>query len=124
MFSLISSLLVLMTALPTQANTIYADFNDQEKVFVIQEQAFNDFAHLTLPATDVILEKGGIPAIQSIYGLEVRVNSSEINEEGDVIVTLIRVDGGKFFYSHETLKANLTKALEAQELEIVSPASM
>lgn len=83
-----------------------------EYVLVIEDQ--NKPKHLKFPSKREIIKRGAIADYQNLNGVVVTVESSGKNNSEEVL--LKRKDGKPFFRFFDTIKANVTKALENGEL--------
>ena len=54
--------------------------------------------------------------LKSVYNNEVVVTEINTNADGEQLAVLKRKDGRKFFTSFPTIKANVTKAIDSEEL--------
>lgn len=85
-------------------------------ILTISKPSTWDYQHIQFPRRNIIIKRGGIANIKSVYGEEVIVSKIGKNSKGIVVVTLKRADGRKFFNSFPIVKAKLKSALESKEL--------
>ncbi|ETN94739.1 hypothetical protein SAMN04487906_1519 [Zhouia amylolytica] len=102
---------------------VYANENEKEwqdvkvgDTFIISEASAHEYQHLQFPKRNIILKKGGTPDYKSVEGNRVQVTEITTEADGDVIVTLERTDGTKFYNRYKTVKANISDAVSSGEL--------
>ena len=85
-------------------------------IFTLEEPSGRDFKYVFFPRKNLIIKRGGIPDMDLVKNLEVEVVSVTYTSDSKTIVMLKRVDGGRFFKSLFSVKAELEGALGAGEL--------
>ncbi|QLE01041.1 hypothetical protein HX109_05480 [Galbibacter sp. BG1] len=100
-------------AFAVQAQDKEVKVGDVLKINSISEQTYN---HIDFPRKNIIIKRGGVPNFKSVYNNEVVVTDVATNNDGEQVATLKRTDGRKFFTSFPSVKANVTKAIAAEEL--------
>jgi len=85
-------------------------------VLIINKKQNMPFDHIDFPRANFIIKRGAIANYKSLSGMAVRVNSSYVNTKGDYIAKLTPLTGGKFFNRFSSVSANLSKAIESNEL--------
>ncbi|QWX82615.1 hypothetical protein H0I23_09040 [Cellulophaga sp. HaHaR_3_176] len=96
--------------------TIHANDIKVGSVLIISNPSSNQYKHIELPKKNFIIKKGGIADYSTILNEKVVVSDLTTSENGDIEVVLKRENGKRFFNSHTVLKANLSQALQANEL--------
>jgi len=85
-------------------------------VLIINKKQNTPFDHIDFPRTNFIIKRGAIANYKSLNGMAVKVNSSYVNTKGDYIAKLTPLTSGKFFNRFFSVSANLSKAIESNEL--------
>lgn len=85
-------------------------------VYTIAEASAHEYQFINFEKRNLILKRGGTPDYQSVEGNKVKVTEVSTNKNGDVIVTLERLDGTKFYNKYKKVKANVSKAISSGEL--------
>ena len=85
-------------------------------IYVIEKPSGNEFKHVMFPKKNLIMKRGGIADMDMVKNLEVEVVSVTYTMDNKTLVTLKRTDGGRFFKSLFSVKANLEEALSSGEL--------
>lgn len=85
-------------------------------VLAITKETNTPFNHLHFPRANFIIKRGGIADFKTLDGMKVKIE--EISE--DNTVKLIPLDGKKFFNRLTYVNADLEKALESNELKLLS----
>ncbi|MCF8713470.1 hypothetical protein JM658_01405 [Joostella atrarenae] len=96
-----------------QAQDKEVNVGDVLTINSISESTYN---HIDLPRKNIIIKRGGVPNYKSVYNNEVVVTEINTNADGEQLAVLKRKDGRKFFTSFPTIKANVTKAIDSEEL--------
>lgn len=84
--------------------------------YVIKEPSTGNFKHLHFPKSNFVRKKGGTPNYKRIFNMKVKVAEVQTQDNGDQLAVLKPADGGKFFNTHPTITADISKALQAGEL--------
>ncbi len=99
---------------------LYAqDTESQVKIgdtFTINKPENSSFQFVYFPRKNIIIKRGGIANMRSVDNQKVLVSAIAFTKGGQTLVTLKKVDGGRFFRSFPQVSANLEKALEVGEL--------
>lgn len=85
-------------------------------VLTLVEPSGNDFQYVYFPKKNFIIKRGGIADMDLVKNLEVEVVSVTYTNDNKTLVTLKRTDGGRFFKSLFSVKAELEGAMKAGEL--------
>ncbi|TVZ15775.1 hypothetical protein [Maribacter sp. MAR_2009_72] len=85
-------------------------------VLIINKNHNMPFDHIDFPRANFIIKRGAIANFKSLNGMAVRVKSSHVNSKGDQMAKLVPLAGGKFFNRFTLVSANLSKAIESNEL--------
>ena len=85
-------------------------------IFVLGEMEGPYYQHVLLPKKNIIIKRGGIADMKQITGLQVEVAAFSFDSSGNALVTLRRIDGGKFFRAFREIKARYELAVSAGEL--------
>ncbi|WP_411029718.1 hypothetical protein [Spongiimicrobium sp. 3-5] len=86
-------------------------------VFQIGEAASPGYTHIDFPRAHTIIKRGGIANYKSVRGNLVVVTNIGEKTNGEVVITVARKDGRRFFRSFRTVKIDLEKALVSGELK-------
>ena len=86
-------------------------------ILTIEEPSGNEFRYVYFPKKNIIMKRGGIPDMDMVKNLEVEVVSVTYTNN-KTLVMLKRTDGGRFFKSIFSVKAEYESALDAGELSI------
>ncbi len=84
-------------------------------ILTIEKPSGNEFRYVYFPKKNMIIKRGGIPSMKMVKNLEVEVVSVTYTNN-KTLVMLKRVDGGRFFKSLFSVKADYESALNAGEL--------
>lgn len=103
------SLLNAQTDKPTNVNV--------GDVFEIGKSETKTYKHIDFPRANFIIKKGGIANYKNIEGELIVVTAIKKKKNGAPQVFIKRQDGGRFFGSHTTIKADFHEALKAGELQ-------
>ena len=74
-------------------------------ILTINKPSAWEYRHIEFPRRNIIIKRGGIANMKSVYGEEVIVSKINENRKGVVVVTLKRTDGRKFFNSFPIVRA-------------------
>ncbi|MGI9546732.1 MAG: hypothetical protein ACR2MM_05820 [Flavobacteriaceae bacterium] len=85
-------------------------------ILTIEEPSGNEFQYVLFPQKNIIIKRGGIPDLDLVKNTKVEVIRVTYATGNKTLVTLKKKDGGRFFKSLFSVKAELEKALEAGEL--------
>ena len=85
-------------------------------ILTIEEPSGNEYQYIHFPKRNLIIKRGGIPDMDMVKNLQVEVVDVTYSSGNKTVVTLKRVDGGRFFKSLFSVKADFTGALNAGEL--------
>lgn len=87
-------------------------------VLQIGEPVSPHYSHIHFPKANFIIKSGGLADFKNLEGNLVVVTEIREKENGETEITFKRKNGQKFFRNYETVRANLSKALESGELRI------
>ncbi|MEM9142896.1 MAG: hypothetical protein AAGA86_07910 [Bacteroidota bacterium] len=76
-----------------------------------------NFDHIHFPKKNLIIKRGGIADMKSVYGKTVVITEINSNNNGATGVVLERKDGRKFFRHLKSVTADLENALADGELK-------
>lgn len=76
----------------------------------------NRYKYIDFPRENFIIKKGGVANYKRAEGKKVVVTSISEKKDGTKQIKIKREDGGRFFGSHTTIKADLKDALNSGEL--------
>lgn len=82
-------------------------------IFSIKKSTNLPFDHLHFPRTNFIVKRGGVANYKGLNGMKVKV----VKLLKDDMVTLTSINGKKFFNTYKYVEADISKALEAGELQ-------
>lgn len=85
-------------------------------ILTIEEPSGDEYEYIHFPKRNMIIKRGGIPDMDMVKNLKVEVVDVTYTASNEAIVTLKRVDGGRFFKSLFSVKAEFSGALNAGEL--------
>ena len=85
-------------------------------VLEIQTSSNRPFDHLYFPKPNFIIKRGGIANYKALNGVKVQIE--EIAD--DAVMRLIPLNGKKFFNKFSYVDAHLEKAIENNELKLLS----
>ena len=85
-------------------------------ILTINEPVSDHYRYVLFPRKNIIIKRGGIADMKSVYGKKVEVVDYSYSPNGDTRVTLQRTDGKKFFRNFKTVDAYLEDALNSGEL--------
>ncbi|MFD1315701.1 hypothetical protein [Namhaeicola litoreus] len=106
----------VLFALQTNAQEMNNSNVQVGDALIIQKPSTPSFKHIYFPKDNFIIKRGGIVNYDNIYANEVHVVKIVEKKDGSQEVVLQRTDGKKFFKTYNTVRADLTKALESGEL--------
>ncbi len=106
----IFSFLGLSTPLTNQGQDVQVG-----DILTIEEPSGNEYRFVYFPKKNIIMKRGGIPNMKMVKNLEVEVVSVTYTNN-KTLVMLKRTDGGRFFKSIFSVKAEYEGALSAGEL--------
>jgi hypothetical protein len=96
--------------------------NNQPKVgdeLVINEPIAQTYNYIKFPKPNILIKRGTVTGYKSVSKNLVVIKEVMTKDNGDHFVVLEKKDGTKFFGFLSHVKANYTKALKAQEIEII-----
>ncbi len=85
-------------------------------LFTIEAPSAREYQFIHFPKKNIIMKRGGIADMDLVKNVEVEVVSVTYTQDSKTLVTLKRTDGGRFFKSLFSVKAELEGALESGEL--------
>jgi hypothetical protein len=85
-------------------------------VLIINKNHNMPFDHLDFPHANFIIKRGAIANYKSLNGMAVKIKSLYKNSNGDYMADLTPLAGRKFFNRFANVSANLSKAIESNEL--------
>ncbi|WP_179008137.1 hypothetical protein [Winogradskyella forsetii] len=83
---------------------------------IIKAPLTQSYHYIKFPKPNILIKRGTVTRYKSVYGNEVVVNEVITKPNGEVHVELMKKDGSKFFGFLSKVKANYTKAIEAEEM--------
>lgn len=86
-------------------------------ILTIEAPSGDEYQYIHFPKRNFIIKRGGIPDMDMVRDLEVEVVNVTYSKGNKTLVTLKRVDGGRFFKSLFSVKADYDGALNAGELK-------
>lgn len=84
-------------------------------VLVIGKPSGNEYRYIKVPEKNFILKRGGIANLKSLRNTKVVVTNLQ-KKNNNLYIIFKRKDGGRFFGSHKTLKANIVEGIKEGEL--------
>lgn len=87
--------------------------------FIIKEPNAQSFQYVKFPKPNILIKRGTVDRYKSVYGDTVVIDDIITKDDGTKYVLLKKKDGTKFFGYLSSVKANYTKALEANEIAMV-----
>ncbi len=85
-------------------------------IYEIGNPSTTIYKHINFPKPNMIIKGGGVPNYKRVRGSIVIVTSVKNKKDGSVIIKIKRKDGKRFFGSHKVITADITRALQSQEL--------
>ncbi|MFX0556370.1 hypothetical protein ACOCEA_06205 [Maribacter sp. CXY002] len=85
-------------------------------ILIINKKQNMPFDHIDFPRTNFIIKRGAIANYKSLNGIAVKIKLSYVNTKGNQMAKLTPIAGGKFFNRYTYVSANLSKAIESNEL--------
>jgi len=83
---------------------------------IIKAPLSQSYHYIKFPKPNILIKRGTVTRYKSVYGNEVVINDVMTKANGEVHVELKKKDGSKFFGFLSKVKANYTKAIEAEEI--------
>ena len=106
---------LVMLAFSLDANAQSQDVQVGD-ILTIEEPSGKDYRYIHFPKRNFIIKRGGIVDMDMVKNLQVEVVDISYSSGNKTVVTLKRVDGGRFFKALFSVKADFNGALNAGEL--------
>ncbi|MEO1012289.1 MAG: hypothetical protein AAFX53_13355 [Bacteroidota bacterium] len=116
MKTVVCSLIFALAAFSSNAQSD-SDLVQVGDVLTIGTAENGNFNHIDFPRKNLIIKRGGIANMKSVYGNVVVVTDVKSMNDGNTEVVLKRKDGRKFFRHLASVKADLENALADGELK-------
>lgn len=100
-----------------------AQANNDPKVgdeLIIKAPVAQTYNHIKFPKPNILIKRGTVTGYKTVLNTMVVVSSVSTNDDGSTVVELTKKDGSKFFGFLSKVKANYTKAIDANELAMAN----
>ncbi|NRD22699.1 hypothetical protein HNV10_05575 [Winogradskyella litoriviva] len=85
---------------------------------IIKAPVTQSYHYIKFPKPNILIKRGTVTGYKSVRNNTVIVSAVTTNDDGSIEVELTKKDGTKFFGFLSKVKANYTKAIDANELAI------
>lgn len=95
----------------------------QGDIVVLNTPSSNEYLHVDFPKQNILIKRGAVASYNTLVGEKLVVEQITTTSDGTTKAILKRENGEHFFRFFPNVSANITKAIEKGELEIVKNGS-
>lgn len=116
---LITGIIALIATFSINAQEVKINV-EKGDFFEIVKPSENEFKHINFPKKNFIIKRGGIASNKLVNGEKVVVTKVKKDKNGETLIIIKTVDGGRFYKALPSVSVNFEKALNSGEIRVIN----